>query len=662
MMQQSIYQHLMIRVVDRRVISLKFRANLPQNIYLPFADNHQITLLRYRNRVVRTALTDHVSRIFGKPAPDQDSFKRLITSRSRNGIAPVHELCRAAQADGFSIALVNDEPHWGSDLGGVQSRMLKVFEKMQNHDQNHKLIVFDATPFQIFNASGFARVMHRLGANYCGPNCWGGEPIDPTVTTKDVQLYTMERLAEKYAIPDFALISRKADHSAAAFARWLQKHNKQQRKPLVVTYTNYRRRIRVALREAIQAILNDPTNSRTRGIALRILPANKPSQQFLTECKLDSGITVIPYMNNAGQLTVEEAIEKAAPKGKYVVLVTGAARMADYFPQHCTHFIDLTDNVSNQPSLMQGSYGRMCGYGEPRSLIMNERAIGSIDAYIKSQGMSTMRLGKQVSAPLGGIGAPKMNIRLHCERNSPAMRHPLIASAIKKLQSRVIDHIPLVYRPDGVPRLRPLAIMCGDRFPGGWSPFWNIFNEKVLLAIENEWKVVLPDVGMPPRILRPSDGKIQVGGFSLEIKQNSDLPGFGFIGLRNKKYFDEQDYRTQGMNVKGKFTRPVGERDPLRTDKGMRTQTVNSARQEIAGGVQPQIWMMPNEKLHKWEVSAVVLRLKNAARGRRANPTEIYAAKENHWLTHHGEDQIEIVYIRAEEQAEKTRRRRGDVA
>jgi len=522
--------------------------------------------------------------------------------------------------------------------------LARMKTELQDTDSRHIVIGFDATPFQISNAASFAVVKHRLTTDYCGPNCWNGEALDPSVKCKDIILHTFDSFTDQIQVPNFAIINRSAYTSAKAYARFLTKWHKEHQRRITWSHAEYRRQMILALRETVHKLVLHPTDPRTRGICIRLMKTNADTERVIEKLQLDPRIKVIPYMAGASHESVEDTIEREAPDGPYVVFVTGAARMADLFPQHCTAFIDWTETISNQVALMQGSYGRACGYGEPRTVVMNKKSITWMQNYIASKGKLTMHLGPQSTRPSATRqGAPNINIRLGQEE---AAKDARIANKFASIQREILDKVPFVIGADGQPSMVIGRQRLASNPQKGHVPFWRIMNESTLRHIERNYTSLLPEIAFEPHILRIGEESKSRRGATMRVAAHSTLAGYGKVGLRNLKDWVDKSYRSDNMQVKGKYSY-------LPSDATGRNPG------EIEAGVQPQLWVTPNLRKKRWELRVIVLRLKTAVPGMNRSDGDILPSSKDmnfDWCSE--EQQLEIEEREAAVRAAHAARRR----
>jgi hypothetical protein len=236
-----------------------------------------------------------------------------------------------------------------------------------------------------------------------------------------------------------------------------------------------------------------------------------------------------------------------------------------------------------------------------------------------------------------------MNIRLSREK---MLADPVLAPVYQLVQQTIIDKLPSPKKMDLIAARRTLP-------NDGYVPIWKCFTADILQYIEENRQTLLPDIAAMPEILRPGVSQVTKRGVPLSVDMQPDRPledGYGGIGVRNLQDYLNQEYTSQNMQAKGKYSN-------IPTD--------NTGRSWIAAGVRPQLWLNPAN--HKWRLEVVVLRLRFAVRGANSQrgEGEIMAAHDDLYFQYHsggagnpGTQQEEILR-RKQVRADKTEARRA---
>lgn len=185
------------------------------------------------------------------------------------------------------------------------------------------------------------------------------------------------------------------------------------------------------------------------GAACRFFRKNDAAKCFIEKYRdkfLENGVRLLGWFGGDLSISFEGFLDDKKIKGgeKYLVLVTGSARMGDYLPKFggrcCYNYLDWSEDCSVNATFIQGLYGRACGYC-PRGVIpcvwLKPRIIDKVEGYIKVKG-DVIELGGRAGWGTDSSSRTDSNVSLRMEVcNSP----DFVKEFIEKYERIILDQI-----------------------------------------------------------------------------------------------------------------------------------------------------------------------------------------------------------------------------
>lgn len=505
----------------------------------------------------------------------------------------IKNLTRSAAAQGISLIFIIDEPDWGAGVpdsdgkGGVQWDILSVSEELLKAHGKDILIGFSATPWPLVNVKNLWEVRHKLAKGYCGFNMFNGKPIDPDLDITMPEYMCFADFAKRTGLSDFTNIHCGAYFKESTFINqrnrvknMMAKNGGRPGKDGRVypdSWLTYRRRTEMAIASAINYCLVGSNNhslvgftKRGKGMVVRIQNNNINVRIFAKTIKknLNTDIEELFYMDGATGQSIKKMLrQRKDPSKPYIIYVTGAARMADYFPPEVKYFLELAES-SNLRAIFQGLLGRSTGHGKdspPPIVILTYNAKVKVDDYVDTKGRPSSRPCPQVDMIGGGAGAPKKSITLReTTLNSPSL---------KKMWSR-LQLVLSEYGGGGQYKPR-----------GGYMPFWNILGPHLDEIEANRPCSESFDSNTAIDVLRP--GHNDSDGWSYMVNQD----GWIKVGLRMAEHAAKDNSN-------------------LANDRAI---AGGKGRSERTDRIEMQVHVVADDIL-KWRMVAVRLRLRKPAK------------------------------------------------
>jgi hypothetical protein len=541
-------------------------------------------------------------------------------SRENKRLGLVRKLCEIAEIEDINLIFIVDEIHWGSDYnvknfdteyesGSIMLRLLMPIlnDIAASKKKGHKIVGLSATPYQLCWLEDVDVVRHRLTEGYCGVNGHDGKKIDPSIEAvlAPEVLYIKDLTGNDFISPNIY-------SNIDAFNAFQKKTDEQ----YFADWKEYRDRFEEDLKNLIENELDETSATRPKAVCLRAMNSNSGMRELIGDKKTGQiGLNLSPSIHvefydesntkkNGGLSLKEFYAENCYQYEKVLIVVTGAMRMADQTPTITVNSfgnvvplfwscIDLTDHTRHQPALLQGLFGRLCGYGKiidglaPR-YIGSVKNVDNLRKFIESNGKLVMPPGKGMSM-CGKLGGKKLT-QLDIFRSFSDKDTPIIKNMFDAIQKEIFDNVKA--EKTGVSgRNQGLTRITRDK-DNILVPIWEILNETFFQHLEENSAIFFPDISKPV-FLRPNE---IVNGKKYYVFP--DDPTRGKVALRN---VDKNNIKTGGgADLSSRETRRLaglsGGRD-LKADLDM--------------GMRPQIFGCFKDG--KWECRGITLALNGIA-------------------------------------------------
>lgn len=336
-------------------------------------------------------LHDYTARMVDEIYPGTDPIDSIIQGMTVKRVPgeisrKVRQHCQRARELGHGVMLIVDEPQFGAsnqirrDGTEVQCLLSRAFAEIDEDFFSpltpNFMVGLSATPFDTASLDNLWLVRQKLNPHYVGPNFFGGEMIDPTVETRMPKVMSFDEVAKKRDLDWFSempfLIGATRNPSRQNF-----KALKSDAEGVKKEMNSLERRQKGAdlLRDLLGKTLQEKQKGSSEPVGALLRIANNKN---LTEDVLDAmGVddpefpyNVIRFYNSNGD--IKPLIWKATQNDKrpYLVVTVGKGRMGDAFPGSTIMGIDLSHAATDMNALLQGVFGRMCGYGKRKPLVI----------------------------------------------------------------------------------------------------------------------------------------------------------------------------------------------------------------------------------------------------------------------------------------------------
>lgn len=349
---------------------------------------------------------------------------KLMFARTNNrkSIKQVHDFCNFAKEQGYNIIFNVDEIHWGMEQDGVFERYIKsCLDDIADASKKDVFIGFSATPFQYTSLGAIDIIPQYLGEDYHGPNWFAGEIHDPTAKTTQQKVIPLESV-----MGELGEVVPNAFHYVNIFDEL------KDRITVADNILDYRTKVVQVVRKFILQTLQGYTRT---GMVVRWVNDNQCTREFISKLKLDD-LTVIPYFGENAHHDVKETIDRFVgdTDQNYVIFVTGAARMADAFPSDVKFFADFTVESSTLASLLQGLYGRSCGYNKSSTVFLSNGNYEAIMEYIRTKGKYVKHPHESVVVEKKKRGRKPMCWIFNSDSSDALVQH-----IFQRLQTEIVD-------------------------------------------------------------------------------------------------------------------------------------------------------------------------------------------------------------------------------
>jgi hypothetical protein len=353
-------------------------------------------------------LHDYAARIVDDIYPGSDIVGSLVQGMTVKRVPgeiskKVRLHCQRARELGHGVMLIVDEPQFGAsnqirrDGTEIQCLLSRAFAEIDEDFFSpatpNFMVGLSATPFDTASLSNLWLVKQKLNSSYVGPNLFGGERIDESVITEMPQVLSFKDLASNKSLEWFD----EMPYLIGATTR----PSRQTFKPTKIGDDGTKREMNTLERrqkgaDLVRTLLDGTLMRRQTksgqpiGALLRVANNRRITDDVLDAMGIDgpeSPYNVIRFYNADGD--IKPIIWKATQNDKrpYVVVTVGKGRMGDAFPRSTVMAVDLTHSATDANALLQGVYGRMCGYGKRKPLvIMSNNSKDLIEQYIDNLG------------------------------------------------------------------------------------------------------------------------------------------------------------------------------------------------------------------------------------------------------------------------------------
>jgi hypothetical protein len=282
------------------------------------------------------------------------------------------------------IFVILDESHSANGLDSVLDRN---FIKEFSNDEKFKFVTMSATNFESHATSLKGPIIDCwLDKDYVGPSKLASRRMNSFKEYK-------EALPHLISLKDLDCDSLNWDsyNSENTFHR----HRTDKRE----TWYAYQKMMRRKISELITSVLKKGKFGRCEGMMLRVKTKDLADELARSLQITQRDVSVIVYHSgetisidgNIRQSTKEtiKKIIRLYAKKKYVILVVGAGRLGDQFPNSCRVFVDLTKKNTYLVSALQGTLGRACGWGKDTVVVVSEENKKLIQDYFRTGALPT---------------------------------------------------------------------------------------------------------------------------------------------------------------------------------------------------------------------------------------------------------------------------------
>ncbi len=296
--------------------------------------------------------------------------------------------CRRARELGQAIMLIVDEPQFGASntisRNGKETQCLlsrafaEINEEFFSPETPDFMVGLSATPFDTANLDNLWLVKQRLNNSYVGPNAFGGEPIDPTATTQPPRVLSFKEISSGKGLEWFEEMpylmgsTRRPSRATFKALKVAEDGTKSEMNPL---------EMRKKASDLLRLLLDGTLMKRQEkdkpehpfGALVRIANNRRTTEDVLGAMGLDgpdSPYNVIRFYDSDGDVKPLIWAKTRKDPRPYIVVTVGKGRMGDAFPGSTVMGVDLTHTATDANALLQGVFGRMCGYGKNNPLVV----------------------------------------------------------------------------------------------------------------------------------------------------------------------------------------------------------------------------------------------------------------------------------------------------
>lgn len=425
-------------------------------------------------------------------------------TNNKNNIDYLNTLVKTAKELEYSIIYTIDEIHWGQEQGSVFEKYLQEnMLNITNTTINDIFIGFSATPYPFSDLVDIDLIHQYLGEHYHGPNFFAGEIHDSTAITTQQQIISFDELD----IPLSEVIPN-AYHSNSVFMDFHVSG--------IITMTDNINDYRTNCSKMVENFIHEQLDGKINtGMVIRWTNDNDHTTDLIKSFQLKD-IIIISYYGDGADLDIKQTIKEniVDSQSNFVIFVTGAARMADAFPINVEYFVDFTYKSTTLSSLLQGLYGRSCGYNKNSKVFLSDNNAYLIREYIDTKGKFVIHPHESVVIEKQPRGRKPMS----CVINK-STKNPIILQALNYIQTRIIS-VWLNNNADTVKKASKSVLKHTDGIR--MVRLFDIITEEVMIEIEKE--IHASNSLIKVKLLRP--GEIDYNGRGYNINEGKCEIGF----------------------------------------------------------------------------------------------------------------------------------------
>lgn len=456
--------------------------------------------------------------LFKQDLCGNDILQSMTISRTnkKDAIANFSKVCNDAANAGLEVIFLVDENHHGADDDSIQDRIVDITingdDLLVNENSNHIWIGLSATGYDFSHLTGIDVIRQFIGDGYCGNNMLHGEVYDKdAVSVITPTLISFDDIGTFYECEKLTDVKPRLVCDIDNYKKDPQIINGKK-----MSYSGYREYCIDLVIEFIKATLIDNDEDDKKILMyFRWSHRNDFTDMLSKRISKALDVGVIEFRTtslstHSNTKSISKRIDDIGEK-KAIIFVTGSGRMADSFPPCVKYYVDFTDRIRYQSTLIQGTAGRATGYGKNSVIFMNRRHIGLLKKWYKT-GKYVMRPTKnlELSEAIGG-GRFKTNITIS-DNDVPADFVKAITDDVirRNLSNKVSitkkGKLPIALASRKSRQER--GLMASGR---GYTEIHNVLTEKV-------WQYIESNTGIT--ILRT--------GETTDVDDNEKLSGYGY--------------------------------------------------------------------------------------------------------------------------------------
>lgn len=373
------------------------------------------------------------------------TFKNaLVFRRVRGGtINHIARTCHSLLARNIRPVLFLDESQYGASdrliknedgkikqVPCVLRRILDEVDVASGNDHSVPFVCLSATPFESGTLPELWQLGQSLDNDYQGVNAFAGQPIDPTSNVAAPKITTLNDLAECTTGSTIVEFDPQVFHALRGNGKdWRVQRKKMSR----------------WLAEVLLELTKVENVGRSGGICLRAINNNTETDALLDLMALSPAkVEVIKFYGpTARARTIKQLLEnRRNPDLPFLILVTNRARMSDSFPSEVHAFIEFSKKASDINALLQGIFGRACGYNKKSTVYVSGHNKRLIEEYVDNVGVVKYAPSRHAQ-PDFREDVPARSQVFEKFSHTTAKDVPKVAEFLRRIQDELVDTLAL---------------------------------------------------------------------------------------------------------------------------------------------------------------------------------------------------------------------------